>query len=418
MLWLLACTCQAPTPAPAPSASPGEDLEDFDPDDPEQGLFQKVPVAEEVAALEALGYVDGAEPAPERSGVVVHEDGVTPARMLWSSGHAPEAYLMERDGTILHTWRKTYEEIFGDKLHGEGRGRSYWRRVHLFDDGGLLAVFEAQGLVRLDKDSNVVWRLHEAVHHDVKVGADGVITTLTRKAHVNPRVNANRPILEDHVVRVSADGKVLQEVSVLEALLDSPFAEQWSPRKKHGDLFHTNAVVVLDGRWSDRLPAWTAGRVLVSLRSWHALLVIDLDAEEVVWAGTGSWRRQHDPRVLDDTLLLFDNLGGGTDRSPASRVLEIDPTSLEPVWTYEGSEDAPFFSRFCGASERFDDGTTMVSDSWVGRALEVDRSGHVRWEFLNPHRAGPDDAYIAVIPEMLRLPATAGHRWLEADADR
>ncbi len=417
VLWLFACTCQAPEPlAPLPEEEFDDvdlgDSETFDPDDPEQGLFQRVSVEEEIAALQALGYVDGAEPAPEQSGVVVHEEGLTPARMLWTSGHGPEAYLMERDGTVLHTWSKTYEELFGDKLHGDGRGRSYWRRVHAFENGDLLAVFEAQGLVKLDRDSQVLWTLHEAVHHDLKVGDDGVITTLTRKAHVNPRVNPRRPILEDYVARISADGEVLKEVSVLEALLDSPFAERWKPRKNAGDVFHTNAVVVLDGRWADRLPAWTAGRVLVSLRAWHALMVLDLDAAKVVWVGQGSWRRQHDPRVLDDTLLLFDNHGGGTRRRPASRVLELDPVTLEPTWTYEGSEEAPFFSDFCGAAERHDDGTTLVTDSWVGRALEVDREGHIRWAFVNPHRAGAEGEFIAVVPEMVRLPGDYGAGWL------
>jgi len=415
LLWLLlsACTCSSPD---APVVVEHVE-EDFDPDDPEQGLFQKARVDEEIAALEALGYVDGAEPAPARSGVTIHAPDVAPARLLWTSGHAPEAYLMERDGTVLHTWRKTYEELFADKLHGEGRGRSYWRRVHLFDDGSLLAVFEAQGLVKLDRDSNVVWRLHEAVHHDVKIGGDGVITTLTRKALVKPRVNPRRPILEDHIARIAPDGTVLKEVSVVDALLDSEFASVWTQRKNHGDLFHTNAVVVLDGRWADRLPSWTAGRVLISLRALHALLVVDLEEEKVVWAGTGSWRRQHDPRLLDDTLLLFDNLGGGSNGTPASRVLELDPVSLEPVWVYEGSDAAPFFSRFCGAAERFADGTTMVSDSWVGRAFEVDREGRILWEFVNPHRAGDDDAFIAVIPEMLRLPPTTGTSWLDAQPD-
>ena len=124
-LWLLyACTCVAP--APEPEAAGGGETSPFDPKDPEQGLFQRTQVADEIAALQALGYVDGAEPAPARSGVTIHRAETPPARLLWTSGHAPEAYLMERDGTVLHTWRKAYEDLFPDKLHGEGRGRSYW----------------------------------------------------------------------------------------------------------------------------------------------------------------------------------------------------------------------------------------------------------------------------------------------------
>ena len=45
------------------------------------------------------------------------------------------------------------------------------------------------------------------------------------------------------------------------------------------------------------------------------------------------------------------------------------------------------------------------------------KEGRILWEFINPHRAGEDDAFIAVIPEMLRLPPETGASWLDPEAD-
>jgi hypothetical protein len=408
LVWLACRAAPEVAAPPEPAPTDVEDVEDVEVE-PGSGLFQRAPARDEIAALEALGYAEGGEPATDRAGVTRHDPRAAPGRMLWTSGHAAEAMLMDLDGQVLHTWRKSYDELFPTKLHGEGVGRGYWRRVVPFDDGSLLAVFEAQGLVKLDRDSKVLWSLHAPVHHDVKVAPDGSLWTLTRKAHVNARVNPRRPILEDYVAQISPDGAVLREVSVLEAVLDSEFASMWAPRKSSGDLFHTNAIVYLDGRWADRLPEWKAGRVLVSVRAWHALLVIDLDAERVVWAAQGDWKRQHDPRIHGDNLLLFDNMGLGE----ASRILELDPVTMQPVWSYVGTAADPFFSRFCGAVTRGDDGVTLISDSWAGRAFEVNREGEILWEFINPHRAGDDPSLIAVLPEMIRLPADYGENWLK-----
>ena len=57
------------------------------------------------------------------------------------------------------------------------------------------------------------------------------------------------PVLEDFVAVLDSEGNLLKEVSVLEAFERSPFANAplargYSPR---GDLYHTNAVEVLDG---------------------------------------------------------------------------------------------------------------------------------------------------------------------------
>ncbi len=425
---LLALSCSSSPPAPKADAPvpprPGTAAAvDTGTRDRDKGLFQPVPNAQlsdtqrdEIAALEAIGYVDGEVDAPTRSGVTVHDtDGTEPGLNLWTSGHAAEAYLMDAAGTVLHTWNKPWESLWTDTpTDGKLRGTKYWRRVHLYDNGDLLAIFEGQGLIKLDRDSNVLWKVRDRIHHDLQVLDDGRIVTLTRVGHVLPRIHPKAPILEDFVLVLDGDGRELRRVSLLDAVENSEYASWFREAgKTKGDLFHTNSIEVLDGAAAAQVPAMSAGRVLVSFRSFHTIGVVDLATGKMEWAARGPWKRQHDPAVLPSgSLMLFDNLGGGSDGVDASAVRELHPASLDAVWTYQGSESAPFYSRFCGAAQRLAGGNTLVSDSWVGRAFEVDPMGRIVWEFTNPHRAGEEGRYIAVLPEMLRVDAAVHGLWI------
>ena len=40
------------------------------------------------------------------------------------------------------------------------------------------------------------------------------------------------------------------------------------------------------------------------------------------------------------------------------------------------------------------------------------------WEFWNPHRAGPDDRYIASLFELVRLPEDLDLSWVPDAAER
>ena len=123
---------------------------------------------------------------------------------------------------------------------------------------------------------------------------------------------------------------------------------------------------------------------------------------------------QHAPVYTQNgDLLLFDNRG----RPQSSSVLELDPASLETVWRYRGSAEAPFFSATCGAVERLAHGNTLITESDAGRAFELAPDGEIVWEFYNPHRAGEQDELIATLFEMVRLPADFPVGWVDATPD-
>lgn len=372
---------------------------------------------EQIEALEAIGYVGSSEGTRAlRTGVTVHEKASAPGVNLWLSGHRAEARLTDAEGRDLHVWSVPIEKAFPSMNVRDGDADShFWRRAHLFPNGDLLAIYEGKGIIRIDKDSEVVWALDNRAHHDLHVLDDGRIWVLTRVAHMVERVRTDKPILEDFATLLSPDGEVLKSVSILDALLDSDAASIFERRRKHkGDVMHTNTIFELDGSSAEHGAAFAAGNLLLSSPELAAIFIVDPAKERVVWHHLGknsrskehmaTYNRQHDPTITrgGDAILLFDNKGPGKRRSA---VVEFSLPDMEEIWRYQGSRQARFFSNVCGSQQRVGpDGNTLVVETTQGRAFEVTSDGDIVWEFRNPRRAGENGEFVAWIADMVRYP--------------
>lgn len=359
---------------------------------------------EQVEALEALGYMGGSEPKGAQSGVLRWDRARASGGLnLYSSGHAATALLLDMSGRVLHTWSRPYREVFPDRPSKNFESTGAWRRVALRpEDGHLLAIYEGLGIVHLDADSKIVWASANRAHHDARWRPDGSVLTLTRVLHADQGPQGT-PLYEDFVTELNPDGQERRRVSVLAALKASPYADllKRAPTDT-GDLLHTNAVFPLADQQKDPTGGTGPGRVLLSLRHLDAIAVLDLNRKRLVWAATGGWIHQHDVQISrSGALMMFDNRGapGGT-----SRALSLRLWDLEPLWSWSGPPRLPLLSEVLGAVAELPNGHVLVTESTRGHAVEVTRGGEVVWEFLNPFVTGPNDAYIAAIFEMVRLP--------------
>jgi hypothetical protein len=76
-----------------------------------------------------------------------------------------------------------------------------------------------------------------------------------------------------------------------------------------------------------------------------------------------------------------------------SRVLEIDPVTLEIVWQYtpvEAGHAMPtdanrFYSPFISGVQRLPNGNSLITEGSGGRIIEVTADHHIVWEYINPH---------------------------------
>jgi hypothetical protein len=367
---------------------------------------------EELRKLQSLGYLAGSTPMPSETGVVYLEaEHAQPGLNFFTSGHFPGAVLMDMEGNVLHEWEYAFLRAWPNKEEdAEADGADYWRWAYLFPNGDVLAIFEGLGLIKVDKDSNLLWKHWGGEHHDLEVTEDGEIYVLTRKAHTIPEIS-RLPILEDFVTILDPQGRKVREVSVLDAFANSAFsgAPEARDRPKRGDIYHTNAIEVLDGRLADRIPAFRKGNVLLSMRQLSTIAVLDMATEQIVWVSSGMWLEQHDPKVLENgNIMLFDNKGD----DGKSKIIEFDPVTKELAWAYHGTEQCVFFTKMCGAAHRLPNGNTIISESDYGRAFEVTPEGFIVWEFLNPNRAGETGELIATLFDVARLPEDFPTDWL------
>jgi hypothetical protein len=333
-----------------------------------------------------------------------------------------EAWLVDAQGERLHTWRARFSETFPEPTHLLWQARDNaiaWQGMHLYPNGDLLLSFQdhnfpfGSGLVKLDKDSKIVWKLARNTHHDVAVDPDD--GTIWVPAHrYRPEGLPGFPTLapwyyEDTVLQIAPDGTVKDEISVLEALKDAQgllsITYKLSTGVEESDPTHLNSAEPLPAAWAERFPGLAAGDLLVSLRNVNALLVIDRATKKAKRVFAGPFVRQHDADFLPNGhLLVFDNLGG----DPAcggTRVLEFDPADMGVAWRYDGCRDGGFASITRGMQESLPNGNVLIADPHGGRALEVTRDPEAKlvWEYVNVVGAEDDRPLLGAITHAQRF---------------
>src|SRR5205823_6029236 len=114
-------------------------------------------------------------------------DGFT----LYTMTGGARATLIDMRGTVIHHWELPFSRAWAHAPHVEEPlpdEHVYWFRCYLYPNGDLLAIYQSDGdtpygygLVKLDKDSKLLWAYANNVHHDVDVGEDGTIYTLAQQ---------------------------------------------------------------------------------------------------------------------------------------------------------------------------------------------------------------------------------------------
>ncbi len=367
----------------------------------------------EIERLRSIGYLSGSQPVPLLSGVTVYDrprtqDGLN----LYTTGDAPGAVLMDMEGRIVHKWAYSYMNAWKQssrpKLRPSAKGSGFWRRAYLFENGDVLAVFDGLAIIKVDKDSKLLWANLGGFHHDLDVTDDGTIYVLTREAHIVPKYNPDHAILEDYIAVLNSDGEELRRVSILDVLDNPEYAWALELAGESGDIFHTNTVEVLDGRLADEVPAFQEGFVLVTIRELDLVAVIDMERESAVWALARGWGAPHQATILENgNMMIFDNRGN----EGSSRVIELDVAADKAVWVYQGASPVDFRSGECGSSMRLPNGNTLITETDRGKAFEVTPDGTTVWKYVNPAQTGQKREYIASLFEVIRLPADFPTDW-------
>jgi hypothetical protein len=330
-------------------------------------------------------------------------DGFT----LYTATEGSRAMLIDMHGTEIHHWELPFSQAWPHPPHVDDPlpdDQINWFHCYLYPNGDLLAVYHADGdtpygygLIKLNKDSKLLWAYAGRVHHGIDVDEDGTIYTLTQKLENKPPAGLKflpTPYLADSLVVLSPQGQEQQSIPIAEAFADSAYApiltstgqfmqpmSYSTPSRLKNDPFHTNSVKVLKRAQAANFPLFKAGQVLLSLRNLNAIAVLDRHTRSMAWAAQGIWRFQHGAEFLDNGhLLLYDNSGAGNQ----VRIVEYDPRTQAIPWVYANEASIPFQAFFRGMEQRLPNGNTIIVDPDYRRLFEVTEDKELVWVFFCP----------------------------------
>ena len=194
-----------------------------------------------------------------------------------------------------------------------------------------------------------------------------------------------------------------------------------------GDWMHINSMSVLGpNKWYDAGDErFHPDNIIWDSRDMNIIAIISKASGKIVWKMGPDYTQSRELRLIgqiigqhhahfiprglpgEGNLLVFDNGGfagyglpGPTTkeglkayRRDHSRVLEINPVTLEILWQYTPQTAgfaAPFqshyfYSPLVSSAQRLANGNTLITEGCSGRIIEVTADKEIVWEYINPY---------------------------------
>ena len=222
-----------------------------------------------------------------------------------------------------------------------------------YPNGDLLVVFHTEndtsfpfgaGAARIDRDGYPVWFRRDYSHHWPYIEEDGSALIPghsigsksisfriegTHNSAVNLNCDTGRPY-RDTVNVIDGDGRLVESIDLMQAILDSPFAPILRNTSDAGsiephpcDPIHLNYIRRIG---DDAEGAWgmSPGDLVVSMRNLSAFAILDGESRQIKRIVRGSFLYQHAVQHLEGSrFLMLDNMGSDGTYGP-SRLLMVD----------------------------------------------------------------------------------------------
>ena len=343
----------------------------------------------------------------EGEGVVVYESdqiwpGVTLVTGAWKDTDDWHlgVLLIGLDGEVLHKWKTNPRDIWEKSPHDDcyaglhdDKTETYVHGVLLLSNGDIVFNLEFFGLVRMNSNSEVVWKLPYRTHHSIFQDNEGnywVCGGRCHESYIPEYVGLKPPLTEDMIVKVSPEGVIEREISLLEVIYKSGY--DGLLRVYTGDILHLNDVEILSERKADAFDLFQAGDIMVSMRHINSIFVIGGKTERIKWSMTHPFISQHDPDFTEDGYItVFDNhsdYAGGRYLDQGSRIVRIEPSTRKVTTFYGWKEDQYFFTEVGGMLQHLPNGNMLITESRAGRVFEITTDGQIVWSWIAPRWDG------------------------------
>ena len=260
---------------------------------------------------------------------------------------------------------------------------------------------------------------------------------LCHENRYNHRITDKR-LLDDCIIEVDWEGNIVWKWNVSDHFNELGFTEiqknalfrnpNYQPNGGgECDWMHLNSMSLLGpNKWYDAGDErFHPDNIIWDARESNILAIISKETGKIVWKigpdftesralrKIGQIIGQHHvhmiPRGLpgEGNILIFDNGGWAgyglpsrtskdgtkTDRRDYSRVIELNPVTLEVVWAFDAAvwggmtsmvSKTKFYSQLISSAQRLPNGNTLITEGCCCRLFEVTPDKEVVWEYYAP----------------------------------
>lgn len=327
------------------------------------------------------------------------------------------AQIISMRGQVLHEWNIDWFKLWPkpshlpDKIIPKERPGTHIDGAILMPNGDIVFNFQYCGLTRLTPCGGIVWRLSYQTHHSVNLDKKGHLWVSGRKHHtksIQNYKNYKPPFEEEMILEVSPDGKILQEISVMDLFLKNDLSgylymgpqSDWST-ETGSDTLHLNDVEPFPANFKESF--FSKEDIMVSLRNINTIFVFNRYDNKIKFLKTGCFVRQHDPDFIDgDSISVFDNNHITEEpNGQQSRILILSAHSDKSRIYFSGNKKIPFYTVILGKHQWLPNGNLLITEPMKGRAFEIDQNKEIVWEYLNIIEEG----LTGTMEEVQRIPS-------------
>lgn len=310
------------------------------------------------------------------------------AETNWTAG----IRLINLEGKTIHHWEVKPNEIWHQSPHSDlaknlkNTKNNYIHGTYLYPNGDIIFNISFLGLIRMNSSGDVLWKLPYRTHHSVFKDEDGNfwvsgakwVESGNNREKLFPGLNS--PYVEETILKVSPEGTILKEISLLESLYNSNYEHllhnYW---KLSGDLLHLNDVEVLNSELANDFSTFDSGDIVISSKHLNLLAVLN-QSGAIKWICTGVFTKQHDPDFEQNGLItVFDN----RSNIDQSKIRSINPATDEVKTLYPNNLDQAFYTEAGGKHQKLDNGNRLITEARAGRVFEITPEGETVWEWIH-----------------------------------
>jgi hypothetical protein len=347
--------------------------------------------------------------------------GLTLIQGIFSDGVAVR--LIDLSGKIVKEWPLKLYEVWPKLEHIPLHRRPasdfnfHSQGMVALPDGSIVVNYSLLGLVKYDRCGKIVWTVDRMTHHSVTLDEDGSFWVPT-KTYANDvaddllfswysREELDKSPLkyEDRLLHISPDGEILEEISVLQAVVNAGMEPQIHDSQyiNKEDPTHINFISIVTDKLAEKIENIKKGDLLVSIRQFHMLVIMDRSDGTIKWQHAGPWVRQHSPVILPNGNILIFNNGRQTQsfsqgRVKGSNLIEFNPETETIKIVYPTKELQSFYTGSMGSVQFLPGNNLLITDSHRGRVFEINSEGDTVWEHIEQY----DESYAAHIDSAIR----------------